>query len=100
MYRPALTLTFNNARTVLDAGLRAIETGQTRIDLGELTVVDSAAVATLLAWQRAAGSKGVELGFDNIPVNLQSLIDLYDVAGLLHSPVQNPAAVRTDMPRR
>ena len=84
-YRPALTLTVHNARTVLDAGLRAIADGQTQIDLSELTVVDSAAVATMLAWQRAARSNGKSLEFTNLPANLQSLVKLYGVAELLHA---------------
>lgn len=84
MYRPALTLTVNNAKSVLEAGLRAIADGQTQIDLGGLTAVDSAAVATLLAWQRAAHGKGKTLVFRNLPANLQSLVDLYGLNRLLH----------------
>ncbi|HZW14465.1 MAG TPA: STAS domain-containing protein [Noviherbaspirillum sp.] len=96
MYRPALTLTVHNAKTVLDAGLRAIEGGEVQFDLGELTVVDSAAVATLLAWQRAAQRKGRPLTFQNLPANLQSLVDLYGVTELLHSAsISRP---RTDLP--
>lgn len=84
MFRPALTLTVNNAKTALDAGLRAIEGGQSEIDLAYLTAVDSAAVATLLAWQRAAGERGMALVFRNLPDNLRSLVDLYGVTDLLH----------------
>lgn len=84
MFRPTLTLTVNNAKTALDAGLRAIEGGQTEIDLAQLTAVDSAAVATLLAWQRAASKRGAALTFNNLPANLRSLVELYDVADLLH----------------
>lgn len=82
-FRPALTLTFNNAQTVLDAGLRAIADGQTQIDLGDLTAVDSSAVATLLAWQRAARKSGKALTFKSLPANLQSLVALYGVGELL-----------------
>lgn len=96
MYRPALTLTVHNAKTVLDAGLRAIEQGQAQFDLSELTVVDSAAVATLLAWQRAAQRQGNALVFENLSANLQSLVDLYGVTELLH-PV-SPSQSRTDLP--
>jgi phospholipid transport system transporter-binding protein len=85
MYRPAQNLTVNNAKEALDAGLRAIEAGQAQIDLGDLTVVDSAAVATLLAWKRAAHKRGAELVFTNLTANLQSLATLYDVTGLLQS---------------
>jgi len=83
MFRPTLTLTINNATTALEAGLRAIEAGQTEIDLSQLTAVDSSAVATLLAWKRAAAERGAMLTFRNLPTNLQSLVELYGVSGLL-----------------
>lgn len=85
MFRPTLTLTVNNATTALEAGLRAVEGGQTEIDLSQLTAVDSSAVATLLAWKRAATERGTALTFRNVPPNLQSLVELYGVAGLLHN---------------
>jgi phospholipid transport system transporter-binding protein len=85
MYRPAQTLTVGNARTVLAAGLAAIADGQTHFDLQDLTMVDSAAVATLVAWQRAAQKAGKTLAFSNVPANLISLVDLYGVAELLHA---------------
>jgi phospholipid transport system transporter-binding protein len=84
MFRPALTLTVSNAKTTLDAGLSAIAGGQTEIDLAQLTAVDSAAVATLIAWRRAAVARGVPLAFTNPPANLRSLAELYGVADLLH----------------
>jgi phospholipid transport system transporter-binding protein len=84
MFRPALNLTVNNAKTAFEAGLRAIADGQTEIDLGQLTVVDSAAVATLVSWQRAAQERGATLTFLNMPPNLQSLAELYGVADWLH----------------
>ncbi|HVL77559.1 MAG TPA: STAS domain-containing protein [Noviherbaspirillum sp.] len=83
MFRPPLTLTVNNAGLALEAGLRAIEEGQTEIDLGELAAVDSAAVATLLAWQRAARARGAALRFANVPANLLGLAALYGVDELL-----------------
>jgi phospholipid transport system transporter-binding protein len=92
-FKPGLTLTMNNAQTVLDAGLRAIAGGQASVDLGELNAIDSAAVATLLAWQRAARRKGTSLQFQNIPANLYSLIALYGVGELLHT---SPS--RADLP--
>jgi phospholipid transport system transporter-binding protein len=84
MFRPVLALNMNDAPAVLEAGLRAIANGQTEIDLSELTTVDSAAVATLLAWQRSAQSRSQTLIFRNLPANLQSLADLYGVTALLH----------------
>jgi phospholipid transport system transporter-binding protein len=84
MFRPTLTLTVNNAKTAFEAGLRAIAGGQTEIDLAQLTVVDSAAVATLVAWRRAAQERGAALHFLNLPPNLRSLAELYGVADWLH----------------
>ncbi|MGE5648725.1 MAG: lipid asymmetry maintenance protein MlaB [Bacillota bacterium] len=83
-FRPASTLTFHNAQTVLDDGLRAIADGQSQIDLSGLTAVDSAAVATLLAWQRAAHQAGKPLSFKNLSPNLESIVALYGVGDLLH----------------
>ena len=82
-FQPAPTLTVDNARSMLAAGLQAIEGGQHAIDFSGLTAVDSAAVAVLLSWQRAAMRKSVTLSFINMPGMLQSLADLYGVAGLL-----------------
>jgi phospholipid transport system transporter-binding protein len=85
MYHPSATLTAHNAQTALQAGMQAIAAGQTEIDLGQLTVVDSAAVATLLAWKRAAAERGGSLTFHHMPTNLHSLADLYGVSDLLES---------------
>ncbi len=100
MFRSTLTLTVNNAKTVLEAGLRAIAEGQTQIDLTHLKAVDSAAVATLLAWKRAARAQGRPLEFSNLPANLQSLIDLYGVGDLLPAALAETAltGARTDLP--
>ncbi|MGZ3239562.1 MAG: STAS domain-containing protein [Burkholderiaceae bacterium] len=84
MFQPPITLNVSNARSTLEEGLRAIEAGQKEIDFAQVTAVDSTAVATLLAWQRAAKQHGNSLTFRNIPSNLNSLIDLYSVDGLLH----------------
>ncbi|MDQ9171018.1 STAS domain-containing protein [Oxalobacteraceae bacterium R-40] len=83
MFEPSDTLNFANAKATLEAGLLAISSGQTEIDLARLASVDSSAVAVLLAWQRAAQAKGSVLHFHHVPHNLQSLIDLYSVDTLL-----------------
>ena len=93
MFQPGTSLTFDNAKTALDAGLQAIAGGQTDIDFSNLVTVDSAAVATMLAWQRVAASKAVSLSFRNIPANLLSLISLYDVTALIA-----PNITRADLP--
>jgi phospholipid transport system transporter-binding protein len=84
MFQPATNFTVNNVTAILEEGLRAIAGGQKEIDFSQVTAVDSAAVATLLAWQRAAKQQGASLTFKNLPSNLKSLIDLYSVDGLLH----------------
>jgi phospholipid transport system transporter-binding protein len=83
MFQPNATLTAYNAKTALQAGLQAIAAGQKEMDLGQLTAVDSAAVATLLAWKRAAAERGTDLVFHRMPANLRSLADLYGVSDLL-----------------
>jgi phospholipid transport system transporter-binding protein len=84
MFQPTLTLTVDNARIALEAGLSAIASGQTEIDLSQLTTVDSAGVATLLAWQRAAHDSHRVLRFLNLPDGLRSLAELYGVSDLLY----------------
>ena len=95
MFRPPLTLTSSNAKTVLEAGLHAIRSGQSTIDMAGVTTVDSAAVATLLAWQRAARREGRTLTFVNLPDSLRNLSQLYGVIDLLHVPAA--AQVHADL---
>jgi phospholipid transport system transporter-binding protein len=83
MFQPAESLNLGNAKASLEAGLQAIASGQTEVDLSRLSLVDSSAVAVLLAWRRAAQAKGAMLHFRHVPSNLQSLIDLYGVDSLL-----------------
>jgi phospholipid transport system transporter-binding protein len=85
MFQPNSALTLHNAKTALQAGLQAIQAGETQFDLAQVTAVDSAAVATLIAWQRAATERGATLKFTNLPSSLQSLADLYGVADLLRA---------------
>lgn len=96
MFRPGLTLTVINAKTVMEAGLHAIASGETVIDMADITAVDSAAVATLLAWQRAARKQGKSLVFSHLPENLLGLAELYGVADLLQTAP--PGHPRTDLP--
>jgi phospholipid transport system transporter-binding protein len=77
------TLTMDEAETVLAQGLQAIAAGETQIDLGALQQFDSAAVATLLAWQRASSKMGKTLRIAQLPPGLESLAKLYGVDQLL-----------------
>lgn len=76
-------LSFANAKTVLNAGLDAIENGSAAFDLASVTQADSSGVAVMLAWQRAAKVKGITLVFMNVPDNILSLAALYGVTDLL-----------------
>lgn len=76
-------LTMEEADATVRAGLQAVGAGESAIDLGALSHVDSSAVAALLEWQRAAASRGVTLTISNVPEGLVSLARLYGVAHLL-----------------
>ncbi len=73
----------HNAAQVRKQGLRAIAAGQTIIALDGLTDTDSAAVATLLAWQRAAHKVKATVAFTYMPTGLHSLVALYGLTELL-----------------
>jgi phospholipid transport system transporter-binding protein len=96
MFRPTSALTFDNAAAMLEAGLQAIASGQNEIDLAGLTAVDSSAVAVLLAWQRSASEKGVLLHLHQAPSNLQSLMGLYGLNGLLSAQADHAVTVSAD----
>ena len=91
MFKPAATLTMDNASETLAAGSQAIAAGELDFDLSALGSLDSSAVAILLAWQRQAQQKGAVLRLSVLPPNLQSLIALYGVADLVPT-VTAPAA--------
>lgn len=77
------SLTMQDAASSLQPGLDAVRGGSAAIDLSRLERFDSAAVAVLLVWQRAAQSTGVSLRIESVPAGLLSLADLYGVADLL-----------------
>ncbi len=70
-------LSLRNAVSVSEAGLQAIHAGSEQIDMTPLQIVDSAAVAVMLAWQRQAQSLNRSLQFIGVPASLISLISLY-----------------------
>ena len=77
------SITSENAGTLLDQGLAAIRSGDLTIDLTAVKIVDSAAVALLLAWQRAAVEQGQRATFTSVPPGVASLAELYGVDALL-----------------
>jgi phospholipid transport system transporter-binding protein len=77
------SITNENAASLLELGIAAIRAGDSTIDLAGVTSVDSAAVALLLAWQRAASGQGKRLNFVGVPSGIVGLASLYGVDALL-----------------
>ncbi|WP_019023794.1 MULTISPECIES: lipid asymmetry maintenance protein MlaB [unclassified Thioalkalivibrio] len=69
--------------SALLAGLPA----RTRVDLGEVTRIDSAGVALLVTLWRRVHEQGGELGFHSIPQGLVPLIELYDLQSVIADSV-------------
>jgi len=86
------SITNENAAALLDRGLTAIRAGDTAFDLSAVATVDSAAVALLLAWQRAAIQQGRRLELSGAPAGIASLAELYGVQTLLQAGGPDPAA--------
>jgi phospholipid transport system transporter-binding protein len=82
-FQTAATLTHESAKSALEAGLSRIAAGATEVDCTPLRQFDSSALAVLLAWQRAATSRGAALGIVNLPSGLASLAQAYGVDTLL-----------------
>jgi phospholipid transport system transporter-binding protein len=75
-----------NAAALLQLGEAAIRDGDSRFDLSAVKRCDSSAVAVLLAWQRAAHSRGLRLDLEAVPASLCSLATLYGVSSLISCP--------------
>ena len=81
-----------NAATLVEQGCAALRAGETTFDLSAVKEVDSATVATLLAWRRTAQDLGVTLTLVGVPPAVCSLATLYGVDGLLGTPHQESVA--------
>lgn len=64
------------------------------VDLSGVTAVDSSALSVLMQWSRQARTHAWPLAFINIPENLRSLADLYDVAGMLSISAPSQSEIR------
>jgi phospholipid transport system transporter-binding protein len=76
-------VTLANAARLLDEGRQHIAEGARTVDFAEVTELDSALLALLLAWLREARAAKRELAFANLPQALQTLARLYGVEELL-----------------
>jgi len=57
---------------------------KTKVDFAQVTDVDTTAVSLILEWKRRAAKENQSLVFVNLPENLTSLIQLYDVTELIN----------------
>jgi phospholipid transport system transporter-binding protein len=75
--------TLATATQLLEAARAPLAAGVRRVDLGEVTELDSSLLAVLFEWLRAAKSGGHTLSLARLPADLKSLAQLYGVAELL-----------------
>jgi phospholipid transport system transporter-binding protein len=76
-------LTVATAGELASAGQAHVTAGDVVVDLSGVTQVDSAALALLLSWTRAANGAGRKLSIVAAPPALLSLAALYDVDAIL-----------------
>lgn len=76
-------VTLANVAALLEEGRRHVDEGVRSVDLGEVTEMDSALLALLLAWLREARSRNVPLTFARLPESLRTIAGLYGVAELI-----------------
>jgi len=72
-----------NVAQLLEEGRRHLAEGVAAVDLGEVTELDSALLALLLAWLRDARARGGTLEFSRAPESLRTIAHLYGVDSLL-----------------
>ena len=72
-----------NAAEIAEAGIEAIRSGDTTIDLSAVLTCDSSAVAAVLAWLREAARAGIKLQLIGLPTSLLSLAAVYGVDSLI-----------------
>ena len=76
-------VTLANAGSLLEEGRRHVAEGVKTVDLAEVSEMDSALLALLLAWTREALARSGKLGFANAPESLRTIARLYGVDALL-----------------
>jgi len=76
-------VTLANVAVLLEEGRRHLAEGVRSVDFGEVTEMDSAALALCLAWLRDAKAAGGAITFSNLPESLQTIARLYGVHNLL-----------------
>jgi len=85
-FETGTTLTHTTATAAFKAGLARIAAGATQVDCAALTQFDSAALAVLLGWRRAAAVRGLSLQVLNLPAQLANLAGAYGIDTLIDAP--------------
>ncbi|MDD3674430.1 NTP-binding protein [Thauera propionica] len=83
VFAPQGPLTMLSAAALLAEGRRLAAEAPLTVDLGAVTAADSAALALILDWLRAARTSGQRIVLRNLPAGLVSLAALYDIDTLL-----------------
>jgi phospholipid transport system transporter-binding protein len=76
-------VTLANVAALLEEGRRHLGEGVQAVDLAEVSQLDSALLALLLAWLRDARLRDRPLAFTNLPESLRTIARLYGVDALL-----------------
>jgi phospholipid transport system transporter-binding protein len=76
-------VTLGNVAALLDEGRRHVDEVVRTVDLGEVSEMDSALLALLLAWLREARARGRTLELVRPPEALRTIAKLYGVDSLL-----------------
>jgi len=76
-------VTLANVGALLEDGRRHIAEGVQTVDLAEVSEMDSALLALLLAWLRDAKARAQPIAFANLPASLRTIARLYGVDRLL-----------------
>ncbi|ENO79530.1 STAS domain-containing protein [Thauera sp. 63] len=83
VFAPHGALTMLSAAAVLEEGRRLAAEAPLAVDFAAVTAADSAALALILDWLRAARAAGQRVVLRNLPAALISLAALYDIDTLL-----------------
>ena len=78
-------LTVDTLAAIIDASAKLTLPDQGTVDFSGVGVVDSAAVAAVIAWKRRALNEQKPLRYVNLPRALSTLADLYGVEDLIGS---------------
>lgn len=73
----------SSAGDILKASLAFNIVENTTVDFADVEDIDTTAVSLILEWKRRAAKENQTLIFVNLPENLTSLVQLYDVAELI-----------------